>query len=419
LLKGQKVAVLGLQWGDEGKGKIVSYLAKDFDWIVRFSGGPNAGHTVYYNGKKFVHHLLPSFSEHNDFQKLLIGAGVLVDLNVLKKEIESVLEVIPDIKNRLYIDKKANIILEYHKLIDELSEKIRGKKAIGTTKRGVGPAQADKINRVGIRIEDLEDEKLLLEKLTVNLNIKKELWKDEKLENLKPEEIAKSLLKIAEFFKDNFKSLMDYKDNILDSSVLFEGTQGLLLDIDFGTYPYVTSTSCSSSGIPQGTGLSNLKLDKIYGVFKAYTTRVGEGPFPTEDKTEFGNELRDAGNEYGATTGRPRRCGWLDLPLLRYSIRYSNVNSMVITKADILNGIEKIPVCVAYEIDGRKYENIDDMNLLLGHKKIRPIYEYLSGWKNLKDNNFERYLEFIEKNVGIAIDIISTGPGTKEIVFRT
>lgn len=417
MLKRQKVAVIGLQWGDEGKGKIVSYLAKNFDWIVRFSGGPNAGHTVYYNGQKFVHHLLPSFSEHNFSQKLLISAGVLVDLEILKKEVENISKMVPNIRDRLYIDRKANLILEYHKLIDEFSENLRGKKAIGTTRKGVGPAQADKVNRTGIRIEDLDDEKLLLEKLEVNLNIKKKLWNDEKLRNLHPEKIAELLLKTAEFFKGSFKSFMDYRDELLSSSVLFEGTQGLLLDIDFGTYPYVTSTSCSSSGIPQGTGLANLKLDEIYGVFKAYTTRVGEGPFPTEDNTEFGNKLRRLGNEFGATTGRPRRCGWLDLPLLRYSIRYSNTDVLVITKADILNGFERIPVCVAYEVNGKRYEDIDDMNLLTKNK-VEPIYEYLPGWKDLEDENFKKYIRFIEENLNAKIKMISTGPETEEIVHN-
>lgn len=412
-----KTAVLGLQWGDEGKGKIVSYLSGRYDWIVRFSGGPNAGHTVYYREKKFVHHLLPSFSEHNPSQKLLVGAGVLVDLEVLKKEVEDMMELFPDIKNRVYIDKKANLILEYHKIIDELFEKLKGKKAVGTTRRGVGPAQADKINRIGIRIEDLEDEKLLLEKLEMSIEMKKSLWRDDELNSLSPEKIMDSLLKTAEFFKDNFKSLMNYKDEILNSSVLFEGTQGLLLDIDFGTYPYVTSTSCSSSGIPQGTGLANLKLDKIYGVLKAYTTRVGEGPFPTEDKTELGDELRKAGNEFGATTGRPRRCGWLDFPLLRYAIRYSGVNSLVLTKADVLNGMKEIPVCIAYEIDGEKFEDIDDMNLLL-KGNIKPVYEYVKGWKDLKDGNFEKYLKLIEEQTAVPVEVVSTGPGTDEVVFR-
>jgi len=412
-----KVAVLGLQWGDEGKGKIVSYLSNDYDWIVRFSGGPNAGHTVYYRDKKFVHHLLPSFSECNLSQKLLIASGVLIDLEVLKKEVEDMMEFFPDIKNRIYIDKKANLILEYHKIVDELFEKLKGKKAVGTTRRGVGPAQADKINRIGIRVEDLEDEKLLLEKLEMNIRMKKELWKDEKIASLNSRKILDSLLKIAEFFKDNFKSLIDYRNEILNSSVLFEGTQGLLLDIDFGTYPYVTSTSCSSSGIPQSTGLANLKLDKIYGVLKAYTTRVGEGPFPTEDKTELGDELRKAGNEFGATTGRPRRCGWLDLPLLRYAVRYSGVSSLVLTKADILNGIEKIPVCVAYEIGGKECENIDDMNLLLTDR-IKPIYEYMNGWKDLKDVNFEKYVRFLEEQIGISVEVVSTGPRTNDVLFR-
>ena len=417
MLKGQKIAILGLQWGDEGKGKVVSYFAKDYDWIVRFSGGPNAGHTVYYGGKRFIHHLLPSFSKDNSSQKLLIGSGVLIDLEVLKEEVESVSKIISNVKDRLYIDKKANLILEYHKIIDELSERLKGNKAIGTTKRGVGPAQADKINRIGVRIEDLENEKLLLEKLEMNIRMKKELWKDEKMDSLDSKKIMDSVLKTAEFFKDNFKSSIDYRDEILNSSVLFEGTQGLLLDIDFGTYPYVTSTSCSSGGISQGTGLANLKLDKIYGVLKAYTTRVGEGPFPTEDKTERGEKLRKVGGEFGATTGRPRRCGWLDLLLLRYAVRYSGVDSLVLTKADILSGIEKIPVCVAYEIDGKRYEDIDDMGLLLTNK-IKPIYEYMDGWKDLKDVNFEKYVRFLEDQLGVSIEVVSTGPETNDVFFR-
>ena len=382
--------VVGLQWGDEGKGKVVQHLSKNHDWVVRFSGGPNAGHTIYYNGQKFVHHLIPSGTKDN---KLFIARGTLVDLETLNDEIGSMEKVFPNVRNVLYISPWCRVITPIEKKLDVKIEELKGSNAVGTTKRGIGPTVANDAHRAGLRLFDFFGEEKLRRKLTTLALISKPLIGD-----INVDEILEYLLGRFEKIQDRVKEASPI------GSVLFEATQAIMLDPMYGTYPYVTSTSCLPSSAPYFSGLFD-KRPEVFGVFKAYTTRVGSGPFPTEVFGEESKKLRKAGGEFGSTTGRPRRCGWIDLPLLKYACDIANVDHLVMTKADVLNGFDKIGICQEYEGEVLPYDL----------ESAKPKIEYVKGWKSLQDSAFEEFLFIIEKTLKRKVEYISFGPKEEDI----
>jgi len=417
--------ILGSQWGDEGKGKITDYFAEKSDLIVRFQGGTNAGHTIVVKDEKFKFHLLPSGVLHPE-KKSIIGNGVVVDPKVLIDEIESLRE-----KNNspnLFISERANVIMPYHKMMDAAEEKLRGKK-IGTTKRGIGPCYSDKISRYGIRMIDLTDEKTLKEKLRNIIPIKQKIFQafgeDTVISN---DEILKEYLeygkKLKKYIADTSLIIAQAFDD--KKNVLLEGAQGTQLDIDHGTYPYTTSSSTVAGGGCTGSGISPLKIKEIIGVVKAYTTRVGEGPLPTELKDETGKYIRDRGGEYGTTTGRPRRCGWLDMVVVNYACRLNGFTSLAVTKIDVLSGIKKLKICKAYKYNDKIIKDFPADTKIL--EKCIPVYEEFNGWeeKNWKEvvkkgynalpDNMKKYLDFISSSSKVPISIISLGPGREETI---
>lgn len=400
----KNISIIGLQWGDEGKGKIVDYFSKDYKVIVRFQGGPNAGHTVYANNRKFIFHQLPSGLIWGN-KKGIISSGVVLDLEILKKEIEQ----IKNIDFKLIIDYRTNVILPYHKLEDELEEKAGG---IGSTKKGISQAYRDKFARIGIRIFDILDENRLRSALVKNYEFNKYFLKSKFNFEIMPfEEVFDYLLSYKNFVKE-FSG--DAQIEILKEKkgILFEGAQGTLLDITFGTYPYVTSSSTITSSIGVNCGIPLSLIDEHIGVFKAYTTRVGKGPFPTELNDDIGSYLREKGNEYGSTTGRPRRCGWLDLVLLKYAININGINKIVLTKIDVLFGLKEIKLCVAYEYNGK----VIDFPPIYDLENVKPIYESLKGFDNL--NEARDYIEFIENYLNMKISYISYGFERESIISR-
>lgn len=375
--------VVGLQWGDEGKGKVVQKFSRTHDWVVRFSGGPNAGHTVYHNGKRLIHHLIPTGTERN---KLFIGRGTLVNLEILVDELSKLSEVYPDVRERLFISPWCRVITPVERWQDIFIENLKGEKSVGTTGMGIGPTISNDANRVVLHIFDFFDRKVLKEKI--------ELLKE--ISGYK-EDFEDVILKIFEKVKDRIS------EPKIDGSVLFEGTQGVMLDPLYGTYPYVTSTPTIPSYLSYGAGI--ISQYEIFGVFKAYLTRVGLGPLPTELEDELGDRIRKIGGEFGSTTGRPRRCGWIDLPQLKYAIDISNADHLVMTKADVLNGFDKVGVCVGYDRSFNAYD-------LAG---VKTKIEYLKGWKSLESSEFGDFVSFVEKYVGKHIDYISFGPSEEEI----
>ena len=417
--------ILGLQWGDEGKGKIVDVLTENYNIIARFQGGPNAGHTLEFDGIKHVLHTIPSGIFHNN--KLnIIGNGVVIDPVILKTEIEKLNDLKVDLSEKLMISRKAHLILPTHRLIDKASELSKGKKKIGSTLKGIGPTYMDKTGRNGLRVGDLElsgwDEKLnnLIKK---HLNLIKNFNVDFDFD----------IKKLTEDFTESINFLKKIKfidsEHFLNKSidegkkVLGEGAQGSLLDIDFGTYPYVTSSNTTSAGACTGLGIAPNKINKVFGIFKAYTTRVGSGPFPTELFDQTGKRMAKVGNEFGATTGRPRRCGWLDLVSLKHSITVNGVTDLIMMKGDVLSGFDKIKVCTKYEYNG---ENIDYMPFSILDENIKPIYEEVDGWqeditqaKSYNDLplNFKNYVEFLEDKLKLKIKIVSVGPDRKQTIF--
>ncbi|BBE31626.1 adenylosuccinate synthetase [Tepiditoga spiralis] len=409
----KRLAIVGSQWGDEGKGKVVNYFSEKFEWVVRFSGGANAGHTIYYKGKKYVNHLLPSINPGN-YSKGFLGAGMVIDLEQLIKELKVMEEDFPGISNRFYIDLEAFIVLPWHKEEDELLESMR-REPIGTTKRGIGPAYTDKVSREGIKLYHIFDDKLLKQRLEDIFYLKNNIYSGRLKSNAK--DVYNYLLKQREELKNlkvNYESAIDMSKVFRNSTVLFEGAQGVLLDLDFGTYPFVTSAACMAHGV-SSVGFSTFELDEVYGVLKAYTTRVGSGPFPTEIKGELGEKIAKLGNEFGATTGRARSVGWLDLPALRYAKIRSGLTGFVITKADILNGFDEIKVCTGYEING-EIKEIPSSSY--DFSKAKPVYETLPGWKDTNDVNFLKYMAFIEEKTGVKIHYISYGPKTEEMCSK-
>ena len=412
--------LLGLQWGDEGKGKIVDVLTPNYDVVARFQGGPNAGHTLKINGKSYVLHTIPSGIFH-DRPVNLIGNGVVIDPVVFKKEIKKLVDLGIDIKSRLFISKKAHIILPTHRLLDAASEKSKGDGKIGSTLKGIGPTYMDKTGRNGLRVGDIllpsfkDDYDFLVKKheklLTLyDLDYNLSEYEEEFFEGIA---LIKSLNIVdSEHFIN--KQIKNKKD------ILAEGAQGSMLDIDFGTYPYVTSSNTTSSAACTGLGIAPKHIREVIGIAKAYCTRVGNGPFPTELNDETGQKLRDIGQEYGATTGRPRRCGWIDLPALRYTMMLSGVTQLIITKADVLNAFSTIKACTHYKYNG---EEIDYMPYDIEKEAPAPIYHEAEGWNcEITDKTpakLESYLDFLEEQLQVKITMISTGPGREQILKRT
>lgn len=419
--------VVGLQFGDEGKGKITDVLSAKSDYVVRFQGGNNAGHTVYVGEDKFVLHLLPSGVLQSK-GKCIIGSGVVVNPQSFLDEVAA-LESRGQATDHIFIDRRAHIIMPYHVLLDTYREEAAGKDSIGTTKRGIGPCYEDKVARVGIRAIDLLNPEVLKEKLKINLEIKNTLF--EKLFDkpaLNFEEIYQSYLEYGEKIKHRIMdAVVEVNDAIDDGkNILFEGAQALMLDIDYGTYPFVTSSSPSTGGVCVGAGVPPTKLHNLIGVSKAYCTRVGNGPFPTELDDEIGEKMRTIGQEFGASTGRPRRTGWLDLVMLRHACRINGITHLVITKLDVLTGFDTIKVCTAYKTeDGEIKKNFTASTTKLD--SYEPIYEELKGWDEdiCGINSFDDlpqtaqdYMHFIEEYLGIEIYLVSVGPDRSQNIIR-
>ena len=410
--------VVGTQWGDEGKGKIIDVLADRADYVVRFQGGNNAGHTVVVNGEKFILHLLPSGMLHGN-GKCIIGPGVVVDPKVLLKELDTLEEKGAKI-DHLFISDRAHIIMPYHIRIDELNEEASGANKIGTTKRGIGPCYSDKINRVGIRAVDFLNMDIFAEKLKRFLEAKNQIiTKIYEAEPLSYEQILADYTGYADRLRHRIIDSIPEINKALDEDklVLFEGAQAMMLDINYGTYPYVTSSSPTTGGVTTGAGVSPRKITKGIGVMKAYTTRVGEGPFVTELNDDLGEKLRQIGGEYGATTGRPRRCGWLDLVVGKYAVDINGLTDIVITKIDVLSGLDTLKICVAYEIDGKRYDYVPASTEIL--YRAKPIYEELPGWKEdisqMKTydelpENCKKYIKRMEEILRCPISVVSVGP---------
>jgi adenylosuccinate synthase len=409
--------IVGLQWGDEGKGKIVDLVAKNYDIVIRSQGGHNAGHTVVVDGEKYALHLLPS-GVLNPNATNVIGNGVVVYPKQLIKEIRSFGH---DIKKKLLISDKAHMILDHHIAIDQAREKLRGKNAIGTTGRGIGPAYADKIARVGVRMGELKNIDKLVDKLTHYYEMNKGYFDYLGVEIPSAESLRAELQEWQDELGDMIVNTTNYLWDNMDKNMLLEGAQATLLDIDHGTYPYVTSSNTIASGALTGSGIAPKNLNKVTGIAKAYTTRVGNGPFPTEDTTQAGDRIREQGGEYGTTTGRPRRCGWFDVVAARYAVTLNGCDEVAIMKLDVLDGFEKVKVCVGYEIDG---EEIDYFPSELD--EVKPIYVELDGWDGSAHvtkwedlpENAQKYIEFIEEKIGTKIKYVSTGAERNATVIR-
>ena len=423
------VIVVGSQWGDEGKGKVVDLLTQQADVVVRFQGGNNAGHTLVVNGNQFILHLIPSGILHPG-KRCLIGNGVVVDLEVLHKEViglrERGLTLGPE---NLAVSGKAHLILPYHKHLDAARESAKGSGSIGTTGRGIGPCYEDKVARVGIRVSDILDEQVFSDKVRENLKEKNFLFEHYlKVSTLDPQEICKSFLPLADFIRPYVADVSLLIDEAIKNKkrILFEGAQGTHLDIDHGTYPYVTSSNPVAGSACAGAGVGPNKIKAVVGIVKAYTTRVGGGPFPTELSDETGRFLREKGGEYGATTGRPRRCGWLDAVVLRDSVRLNGLSHLAITKLDVLSGIKTLRICTAYSYQGQTLETLPAP--LKAVEGCRPIYEDLPGWsqdlkgiRKRQDLPLEarNYLKRMEELMQVPIGIISLGPDREETITES
>ena len=419
--------VIGAQWGDEGKGKIVDLLSDKAHYVARFQGGANAGHTLKFDDKEVVLHLVPSGIFNGD-AKCIIGNGVVIDPIALVKEIQGVKAMGFSLEKRFFISQTAHVILEYHKILDQLKEYRKGKDAIGTTGRGIGPAYVSKVARIGIRMIDLLDPSVLKHKIDTNIkDINYALEHMYKADTINADELIASLNPII----DQLEPFICNTSNLLHEAIeageeiLLEGAQGCLLDVDHGTYPYVTSSSPTSGGACTGTGVPPTAISHVMGITKAYCTRVGNGPFPTELLDETGEKLRTKGHEFGATTGRSRRCGWLDLVALKYVVRINGMNELTLTKMDVMDGFQTIKVCTSYMIDGKETSVFP---LCLSEiEKVKPVYTELSGWHtdisritNWDDlpDAAKAYIEFVEDYLGVPFTIISTGPKRSETIIR-
>lgn len=418
--------LLGLQWGDEGKGKIVDYLTEKYDIIARFQGGPNAGHTLEFDGIKHVLHTIPSGIFHTNTINL-VGNGVVIDPVIFKRELDNLAKYQVDFKKSLVISRKAHLILPTHRLLDAASEASKGKAKIGSTLKGIGPTYMDKTGRNGIRVGDLE------------MNDWKEKYrnladKHEAMIGFYNADVQYNLQELEDEFFAAIEVLQSlpfidseeylHQAQLQNKSILAEGAQGSLLDIDFGTYPYVTSSNTTAAGACTGLGIAPNKIKNVFGIFKAYTTRVGSGPFPTELFDEDGAKMAKIGNEFGATTGRPRRCGWLDLVALKYAIHVNGVTELMMMKGDVLSGFKTLKVCTSYLYKG---EEISHFPYNIEEENVTPIYTELKGWKEdltqLKDTNklpeeLHAYIQFIEDEVGVPIKIVSVGPDRTQTIMR-
>ena len=423
---GKTAVIVGAQWGDEGKGKIVDVLSENFSIVARYAGGHNAGHTVIINGKKFILQLVPC-GVLRPGRRSLIGNGVVLDPMAFLKEVSALREAGIKVDGNIFVSNRAHVILPYHRMIELASENAPGRVRIGTTSRGIGPAYEDKMGRRGLRVADLLDLQLLkthIENACQEKNlIAHALFNSEPLDPDKMyADYAAASVKIAPFVCDTAAFLNKALAN--GESVMFEGAQGTMLDIDHGTYPFVTSSSATSGGAVTGTGVAPTAIDTVIGVTKAYCTRVGGGPFPTEALDEKGDLLRARGNEFGAVTGRPRRCGWIDLPLLRYAGMINGISWLVVTKLDVLDELDQIPVCVAYKIDGKTTEEVPPQDS--GFKKIECVYRNMPGWRSSTQGITQleklpkaarEYLNFVERESGSRIGVISTGAEREQTVF--
>ncbi|UYN82954.1 MAG: adenylosuccinate synthase [Microcella sp.] len=420
------VVIIGAQWGDEGKGKATDLLAGRIDYVVKFNGGNNAGHTVVIGDEKYALHLLPS-GILTEGVTPVIANGVVVDIEVLFGELDALSARGVDV-SKLLISANAHVITSYHRTLDKVTERFLGKRQIGTTGRGIGPAYADKINRVGIRIQDLFDENILRQKVEGALNVKNHLLvKIYNRRAIMVDEVVDELLGYADRLRPMVADTALVLHQALErgETVLFEGGQATMLDVDHGTYPFVTSSSSTSGGAATGSGIGPNRIDRVIGIVKAYTTRVGAGPFPTELFDESGEFLRKTGFEFGTTTGRPRRCGWYDAPIARYTARVNGVTDFVMTKLDVLTGLESIPVCVAYEVDGQRVDEVPVSQSDFHHAV--PIYENFAGWteditgaRSFDDlpKNAQDYVLAIEALSGARISAIGVGPARDAIVVR-
>ncbi|MFB4354533.1 adenylosuccinate synthase [Microbacterium sp. LWO14-1.2] len=420
------IVIVGVQWGDEGKGKATDLLGERTDWVVKFNGGNNAGHTVVVGNEKYALHLLPSGILSPGVTPV-IGNGVVIDLEVLFSELEALGARGIDV-SRLKVSANAHIITAYHRTLDKVTERFLGKRNIGTTGRGIGPAYADKINRVGIRVQDLFDENILRQKVEGALDQKNHLLvKVFNRRAVTVDEIVEELLSYAERLRPMVADTGYLIAEALDRGevVVFEGGQATMLDIDHGTYPFVTSSTATAAGAASGSGVGPGALDRIVGIVKAYTTRVGSGPFPTELFDEQGEWLRSRGFEFGTTTGRPRRVGWYDAPITRYATRVNGITDLVLTKLDILTGLEEIPVCVAYDVDGERFDEVPVNQTDFHH--ATPILEYFPGWsedistaRTFDDlpKNAQDYVLALEGMSNTRISVIGVGPERDQVVVR-
>ena len=418
--------LLGLQWGDEGKGKIVDVLAPKYQVVARFQGGPNAGHTLEFEGHKHVLHQIPSGIFRSDIQNI-IGNGLVIDPAVFKKEVEAFRSILPEADRNLYISKKAHLILPTHKLLDAAYEILKGDKKIGSTLRGIGPTYQSKTGRIGLRIGDI---------LQDNFAERYENVKNQHLRLLKhleydlPEfsQAEQDFMTAIEFLKTLKLSDTEYLINEAiqnKQAILAEGAQGAMLDIDFGSYPFVTSSNTIVAGALTGLGIAPQHIGEVFGIFKAYCTRVGSGPFPTELQDEMGAKLAEQGREFGSTTGRPRRCGWLDLPALRYAVMINGVSQLFMMKADVLNNFEEIKVCTHYRLPSG--EVVDNLPYCLNTTRVEPVYKTFRGWQQDLDacTEFEEfpaelknYVAFIEEVLQVPIVLISVGPDRQQTITR-
>ena len=420
------IVIIGAQWGDEGKGKATDLLGSRIDYVVKFNGGNNAGHTVVVGDEKYALHLLPSGILTPGVTPV-ISNGVVIDIEVLFNELTALRSRGVDV-SKLLISSNAHVITQYHRTLDKVTERFLGKRQIGTTGRGIGPAYADKINRVGIRIQDLFDENILRQKVEGALHQKNHLLvKIYNRRAIQVDEIVDDLLSYAERLRPMVADTGLELNRALDAgkTVLFEGGQATMLDVDHGTYPFVTSSNSTSGGASTGSGVAPNRIDRVIGIVKAYTTRVGAGPFPTELHDESGEFLRSKGFEFGTTTGRPRRTGWYDAPIARYSARINGVTDFVMTKLDVLTGLKEIPVCVAYDIEGVRVEEVPASQSDFHHAK--PIYEIFPGWeedisgaRSFEDlpQNAQDYVLAIEAMSGSRISAIGVGPDREAIIVR-
>lgn len=417
--------LLGLQWGDEGKGKVVDFLARKYDLVARFQGGPNAGHTLEFEGIKHVLHQIPSGIFHKEI-KNIVGNGVVLDPVIFMKEIEKLDSFDIDLSQQLYLSQKAQLIIPTHRILDAAYEKNKGDRKIGSTLRGIGPTYQDKIARTGLRVGDMisPNFKERYERLkTKHLRILKSLNHDFDLDSLEKDFFA-AVEKMKSFNLVNSEYFINQYVKE-DKTILAEGAQGSLLDIDFGSYPFVTSSTTTAAGACTGLGIAPARIGEVFGIFKAYCTRVGSGPFPTELFDEDGEQLRKTGNEFGATTGRPRRCGWLDLPALKYAVMINGVTQLFMMKADVLSGFDSIKVCTHYK--DQQGDISEEMGFEQNSETVEPVYKEMAGWQETLDHVTEydelpiqlhEYIRYIESEVGVPINIVSVGPDRKQTIIK-